>query len=310
MLRAAQPHLNTEEVGDVMIPYPEISTQQEISDFLDHHTGRIDALIEKNQRLAKLLDERRQAFLTQAVTGEQSQTEETYGTEIEWLDKLPTDWKISSLKYQVSMESGMTPSTSESRYWQGEIPWFTAKDMKAEYLTDSKERLTYEAVEETGIDLLPPQTPIVVTRGMILDHTFPVGLTRRAATINQDMKALRAGDELEPEYLFRLMQGLAPPVLAMVEESAHGTKRLDSDRLRDLKIPIPPLQEQKRLLDEIDTELERLATLQEGLRTLIELLQEKRKALITAAVTGQIDVTDWQPPEKEITAEATGAIDH
>lgn len=283
--------LTTHDARRALVPLPPREKQEKLATNLEKQLEEIKALRESKIELLDLMDERRTAILTHAVTGNLWQKSETKDTKIDWLGEIPVDWVVSPLKYQVDIDSGKTPTKSEDRYWDGDIPWFTAKDMKSDFLVESEVQITTEAVEETNISLYLPGTTLVVVRGMILDHTFPVGITKDHATINQDMKALQPGDDIMPEYLFRMMQGLAPPILSMVEESAHGTKRLDSDRLENLKVPIPPKSDQERLLEMINEELDRMASLENKLHSTLSLLREKEESIITASITGQSEIS-------------------
>lgn len=92
----------------------------------------------------------------------------------------------------------------------------------------------------------------MVVRGMILARAFPVALTERPVTVNQDMKAFVPDDARLAEYLLLVLRGLEPAVLAAVERSTHGTCRLESNFLSDLAIPLPPLTEQRRIVAKVD----------------------------------------------------------
>jgi type I restriction enzyme S subunit len=297
---AGQQRVPTEYVENFRAPNYSLEQQQKIAAFLDAHTSYIDNLIDKKGQAINLLNERRQTTLTQSVTGELDEEGPTHDSGVDWLGQIPVDWEVIPLKYLVTMENGMTPNTSESRYWDGDIPWFTAKDMRSDRLVDSQDKLTEEAIEETQISTILPETTLIVVRGMILSHTFPVGILEREGTINQDMKAIKPGGKFHPVYFFRLMQGLAPPILSMVEESAHGTKRLDTDIIENLKIPVPPIDEQNSLLEYINSSLGEVDDLRDKMQSSIDLLEEKQEALITAAVKNEIDFDQWGLPNTEV----------
>ncbi|EMA08576.1 N-6 DNA methylase [Haloferax denitrificans] len=212
-----------------------------------------------------------------------------------WLVGIPENWDSSPLKYNVSIETGSTPKTTVDRYWDGEIPWFSPKDMKSDLLEDSQDHITKEALEETSISILPPKTVFVVVRGMILDRTLPVGLSEVPATINQDMKALRPDDHLLPEYLALLLRAISPLLLEVVKESSHGTKRLDTEDLENIEIPIPPVDEQRQILEDverrtnkIDSKIDEIYRLRDDVEALEAAVGNQRQALLMSAVTGQL----------------------
>ncbi len=111
-------------------------------------------------------------------------------------------------------------------------------------------------------------------------------------TINQDMKALIAARTLAPDFLFWTLVGLKHPLVALADESAHGTRKVETDLLRGFRIGLPPYSEQKLICDYLEQETAQISHLMNEIAEAIERLREYRSALITAAVTGKIDVRE------------------
>lgn len=147
--------------------------------------------------------------------------------------------------------SGGTPSKNNPAYWDGDIPWVSPKDMKAEFIYNSIDKITQKAVDEKS-KLLSENSILIVVRGMILAHSFPVALTKVPVTFNQDMKALVVNECYDPEYVFSFLQYKKDTVLSMTT-TTHGTKRLATDTLFDLKIPILTKDEQAEFLAELSS---------------------------------------------------------
>jgi type I restriction enzyme S subunit len=147
--------------------------------------------------------------------------------------------------------SGGTPSRGNSAYWGGSIPWVSPKDMKLAELDSAEETLTAEGVE-AGSKLMPKDTIMIVVRGMILAHTFPVARTLVPAAFNQDMKALVVSDEYRPKYVQYWFEYAAPRYLRLVSESSHGTKRLESDKLFSLEVPKLDIDKQDDFIAQLD----------------------------------------------------------
>lgn len=147
--------------------------------------------------------------------------------------------------------SGGTPSRANAAFWGGPIPWISPKDMKLAELDSAAETLTAEGVE-AGSKLMPRDTIMIVVRGMILAHTFPVARTLVSAAFNQDMKALVVSEEYRPKYIQYWFEYAAPRYLRLVSESSHGTKRLESDKLFSLAVPKIDLDEQDAFIAEVD----------------------------------------------------------
>lgn len=147
--------------------------------------------------------------------------------------------------------SGGTPSRGNASFWDGQIPWISPKDMKLSELDSAEETLTTEGVA-AGSKLMPKDTIMIVVRGMILAHTFPVARTLVPAAFNQDMKALVVSDEYRPKYIQYWFEYAAPRYLRLMSESSHGTKRLESDKLFSLAVPRLDLEEQDNFIAQVD----------------------------------------------------------
>lgn len=147
--------------------------------------------------------------------------------------------------------SGGTPARGNPSYWGGSIPWVSPKDMKAAELGSATETVTPSGVE-AGSKLMPADTIMIVVRGMILAHTFPVARTLVPAAFNQDMKALVVSDSFRPKYIQYWFEHSAERYLQLVSASSHGTKRLESDKLFSLSVPAVSLDEQDEFIAQID----------------------------------------------------------
>jgi type I restriction enzyme S subunit len=164
----------------------------------------------------------------------------------------PAHWLCVPLGKLGEWRGGGTPSKSRPEFWKGELPWVSPKDMKVLYIADAQDHISPEAVEGSSVRLIPPGSLLMVVRGMILARAFPVALTVRAVTINQDMKALLPAEEKTKEYLLLALRAFEPDVLCAIEHSSHGTCKLKTELLQDIIIPIPPLAEQRRIVAKVD----------------------------------------------------------
>ncbi|WP_413483672.1 restriction endonuclease subunit S [Shewanella baltica] len=172
-------------------------------------------------------------------------------TEEEKPFELPNGWAWSRFGLLGYDMGGGTPSKSNSDYWNGDIPWVSPKDMKRPFIDTAIDSVSKKAVEETTIKLVPENSLLMVVRGMILAHSFPVAITLKPVVINQDMKAL-VFNFLEPEFVLLMMKGLKSKMVGLVEHSSHGTCKLVSDKLWGISVAIPPLEEQHRIVAKVD----------------------------------------------------------
>jgi type I restriction enzyme S subunit len=287
------PHLFQSDLTKFPIPLPPPSEQSRIAAGLDRETARIDALIEKKTRFIALLKEKRQALITQAVTKGLDPTVPMKDSGVEWIGEVPVHWKQTKLRYIVKERGGKTPSKDNGRFWDGDVPWVTPKDMKIDVIETSLDKITEHAVKQCGMTLFEPGTILVVVRGMILAHSFPVAETSGPVTVNQDMKALTPCFDVEPRFLRLLLQSLKQTVVdILVAEAAHGTRVLRTDIWKQLPLFLPTIKEQNAIIQRVEFDSERVDSLVDATNRSIDLLKERRSALITAAVTGQIDLRE------------------
>ncbi|WP_273874038.1 restriction endonuclease subunit S [Serratia ureilytica] len=278
---------------------PSKDEQAKIAAFLDHETAKIDKLIEKQQQLIELLQEKRQAVINHAVTKGLNPDVPMKDSGVEWLGEVPEDWQLKQLRHLCSSKGGGTPSKNNPKFWIGDIPWVSPKDMKTQYIYDAEDHVSEEAVKLSSTKKIPIDSVLIVVRGMILAHSVPVSINKEIVTINQDMKALIPNENINFEYFYLVLTGFKRFLLELTDNSAHGTKCLRTDLLEKLWIPLPSIKQQEEIIrnvNELVAKLDSLVLRQEEAK---KLLQERRTALISAAVTGKIDVRDWVTPDMQ-----------
>jgi type I restriction enzyme S subunit len=282
-------------IGNALIPLPSLETQRLIADYLDRETAHIDALVAEKEKMLALLEEKRAALISRVVTRGLDPKAPLKPSGLDWLGDIPKHWTVIKLGYLVTLQGGSTPRTSKDEYWSGNIPWASPKDIKQPVLSDTIDHVSELALSETGLSLIDHPVLLLVVRGMILAKNIPTSLTAVPMTVNQDMKALRPhAKHILPEYLKLVFDGLQEPLFTLIEESAHGTRCLRTDLLTNFKIPLPPVDEQKLLLSKVEIENDELGVIGSALRNSISLAKERRAALITAAVIGQIPVEEMR----------------
>jgi type I restriction enzyme S subunit len=290
------PRVGWDFMGGIGVPLPPLPEQQAIADYLDAETQRIDALIAELREMIRLLKEKRQALISRCVTKGLDPTVPMKDSGVEWMGDVPEGWEVIPLGTMVRFGSGGTPSTENERYWNGSVPWISPKDMKASRIQDSINRLTDLGVEDSGLERYPAGSALVVVRGMILAHSFPVAIAEVPVTVNQDMKAIVCGQRLCNQFLAWVLRGLKTIVLAKTDSSAHGTKKLPTAALTHFSIPTPPLAEQDKISAHLDTETAKIDRLISETEDTITLTQERRSALISSVVTGKLQVPGVPQP--------------
>ncbi|NHM20599.1 restriction endonuclease subunit S [Tritonibacter mobilis] len=285
-------HVTKGNLGRIRVPLPPLAEQQAIAAFLDRETAKLDGLVEEQRRLIALLKEKRQAVISHAVTRGLDPTAPLKPSGIDWLGDIPAHWEAVPLKYLTTFKSGGTPSKTNLAYWDGDVPWVSARDLKTAVITDSTYHITQQAVDDGAASLVPIGSILVLVRGMTLAHSFPVCIAGVPTAINQDLKALTPNAGTDGGFLAWSLRGLAEQSLSRIDEAGHGTKALRMEAWTPMEIPLPPEPEQCRIAVALEEKMARLDALTAEATRAIALLQERRAALISAAVTGKIDVRD------------------
>ncbi|MGW5769757.1 restriction endonuclease subunit S [Streptomyces longwoodensis] len=188
----------------------------------------------------------------------------------------PDGWTRMPLADAGKWLSGGTPSTANSKYWGGDIPWISAASLKEFRIAHSDRQVTPLGASN-GSRLVSKGTVLFVVRGMSLKSEFRIGVTEREVAFGQDCKAIIPADGIDPHFLAHAVQVRTPEILAMVEETSHGTGRLDTERLQELEIGVPPLAEQRRIVA-VHAVVERRISALERVRAKLKVAEEALSA--------------------------------
>jgi type I restriction enzyme S subunit len=162
--------------------------------------------------------------------------------------KLPVGWRQVKLQDICTFQHGGTPSKNESSFWEGDIPWVSPKDMHVSVVENSKDRITYEAVEKSSTRLVYPGTILIVARSGILVRAFPIAVAGTELAFNQDIKALLPNrDWVDPQFLVWFLKSQEPYILMHGVKKGATVHSIRSGFLEGMKIELPPLNEQHRI---------------------------------------------------------------
>lgn len=220
------PSIRKPDVEGWYIPVPSIGAQRRIVDLLSRAEGIVRLRRQAQQKAAALI-----SAIFVDMFGDPATN--------------PRKWPTKPVRDLVEFQSGGTPSKARDDYWQGDVPWVSPKDMKRMALYDAIDHINSLVLSETSLKLVPPGSVLIVVRGMILAHTVPVAEARVPLTVNQDMKAMVSKGEISSTYLLWMLQVCHDRLLAQVTTAAHGTKKLDTARLEEMVIPVPPMAVQQ-----------------------------------------------------------------
>ncbi len=285
-----QLNLNTDTIGDIQMPIPPLPEQRAIAAFLDRETAKINNLIAKKERLIELLREKRTALISHAVTKGLDSTVKMKDSGVEWIGEIPEHWEVKRLKFAATFFGGGTPSKDNLEYWSGDIPWVSPKDMKSEIILVTEDHITKQAIEESATRMIETGAVLIVVRSGILRHSIPVAINALPVALNQDMKAVVTRPFLKPDYLAAIIRGHQKALLVEWRKEGATVESIEFELLANTPCPIPPISEQEAILAYLDKETARIDALITRIGEGIEKLKEYSTALISATVTGKIDV--------------------
>jgi len=294
-LGATVESIDTEWMLNGRIALPDAETQKAIADFLDRETSRIDQLIEKKQKLIDLIHEREESVFLGAVTGKNVAGERS-SSGVEWIGTIPAHWLAPKFTQVARQETGHTPSRKEPSYWVPEecvIPWVSLADIwqirkgNRIYISDTAEKISQVGMDNSAARLLPTNTVILSRTASV---GFPAIVTKPMAT-TQDFACWICGKNLRPKYLYYVLRAMKPEFRRLMMGSTHQTIYMPD--IRAFRTPLPTLEEQDVIVQKLDASLGKFREVASAVEASIKRLHELRAALISAAVTGQIDVESW-----------------
>ena len=278
---------------------PPLSQQRAIADYLDRETARLDSLVAAKERVLKLLAEKRQAIIMQAVTrGFDPDISAPADKKRHVPDECAEDYHTvvskggeasasKRLRHIFSVTSGATPASANDEYWGGDILWITPEDLsgrKNYWLEDTRRKITDAGCESAGTSVAPVHS-IVLSKRAPIGHLAVLG---EPASCNQGCFLLVPRTELDSRYFFYWLSCQKERLQSLGRGSTFMELRVDD--LKSIMVPDMPVPQQRAIADHLDRETARLDALGAKIEDTMTLLKERRAALIASAVTGRIDV--------------------
>jgi type I restriction enzyme S subunit len=291
------PRASWEFVGNMFFAIPPLPEQHAIAYFLDRETSKIDALVSEQRRLVELLKEKRQAVISHAVTKGLDPTVPMKPSGIPWLGDVPEHWTVSSLKHHVSTVNGFGFSSTD--FQDDGVPFIRAGNIKDKSITPPTVFLPEEVVAKYQRVALMAGDIVISMVGsdpkIVESAVGQVGIIPESlagAVPNQNIVILRENfDFIEKRYLFYTLCGTAyRNHLNVFSHNLANQSIISSSLLVAAKFAFPAIEEQREIIKHLDRDLAASSQLLVEAERSITLLQERRTALISAAVTGKIDV--------------------
>lgn len=208
--------------------------------------------------------------------------------------QLPQGWTVTRLSDIAWFGGGKTPSTENKAYWEnGTVNWITSKDMKEPVITDSKIKLsTLGASQNT---LYPKGTLLMVTRSGILRRTLPLAVIGKESTVNQDIKTINTPFGEISEFLYWYFSALEKEILEKYQKDGTTVESIDFERFQDIEIFLPPLSEQKRIIDQLKTLFHLIDVMSSDSVHIKTTIEKAKSKILDVAMQGKLvpqDPTD------------------
>ncbi|MDQ8935069.1 restriction endonuclease subunit S [Acinetobacter rudis] len=294
--------LSSDELGNFKLPYPISKEQFQIANFLDHETAKIDSLIAKQEKLIELLKEKRQAVISHAVTKGLNPDVAMKDSGVEWLGEVPEHWGISKVGFHtLKIGSGKTPKGGAEIYQENGILFIRSQNVYNDGLRVSNSECVYiskaihdemSASKVLSGDILLNITGGSIGRSCLVSNNFP------EANVNQHVCIIRVDMHLQ-NFLSLVIQ--SDLIQAQIRSIQTGGNRegLNFEQVSKFSFSLPPRTEQEEVVQYVKNKSIEFQKVEERARNAIQLMQERRTALISAAVTGKIDVRHWQAPKQQ-----------
>lgn len=289
----------------VRLPVLPVDEANKIAAFLDYETARIDQLIAKQQRLIELLKEKRQAVISHAVTKGLNPNAPMKDSGVEWLGQVPEHWIVTKVGLNtVKIGSGKTPKGGADVYQESGVIFIRSQNVYDDGLRISETECCY-ITEETHNDMIstlvrPKDVLLNITGGSIgRSCLVPDGIGK--ANVNQHVCILRFKVGL-PRYMAFFMTSDCIQEQISVLQVGGNREGLNFEQISNMKICIPPADEVSEICNYLESYRFKNECLMLKASSLIELLKERRNSVISAAVTGKIDLRGWRPPVKDAAA--------
>ena len=275
-----QLNLNTETIGSIHIPLPPNDEIQLIVDYLDRETTQIDNLIAAKEQMLTLLEEKREALISHAVTRGLDPNVAFKRSGLDWLGDIPQHWQVSKAKF-VSNVFVPQRNKPELNIEDG-IPWLTMEDMQSKRVSNTSFKVSQEASKLAGSKILKRGSVIASCVGNLGICTInDVDLI-----INQQLQAFIPHKQIMAEYFCELVR-VSTSYFKMIGTSVTIVY-VNQLGFENMPVLLPPKEEQEQIVEHLNREIGKMDKLLAAIKESIALLKERRSALITAAVTGQI----------------------
>ncbi|RZB16861.1 restriction endonuclease subunit S [Streptomyces sp. F001] len=279
-------NFNAERYANIRVAAPDVTQQRRIADFLDAATSRIDALRDLSLRQTNLLAHRLQELMRRETSAGRHRTVKTG---VPWMPEMAESWKLFKVSREFRTASGTTPTSTHEHYYTGPHPWVNSSDVRDSVIEHVEKSVTDEALQEfPALKLIPAGSLVVALYGQGATKGR-VGILTMDACLNQACCALIPSGDISTEYAYYWFRAHKEGIVA--QAVGAGQPNLSQELMRELRIPAPDRAAQREIVRRLSAQEAQISAQIKLLQRRDALLRERRRSLITSAVTGQFDVT-------------------
>lgn len=285
------PRAGWEFVGDMPLPIPSFDEQKSIAGFLNRETAKIDALVAEQEQLITLLKEKRQAVISHAVTKGLDPSVPMKDSGVEWLGDVPAHWDVRSIKHVVATPITDGPHETPAFLDEG-IPFVSAEAVSSGVIDFERIRgfISEDDHARYSLKYKPKRGDIFMVKSGATTGVTAMVETDMDFNIWSPLAVIRTAPFMSPHYVLQFMRSLNFQEAVTLNWSFGTQQNIGMGVIENLAIAVPPLAEQQAIAGRLMKLLDQFQPLISEATEAIRLLQERRAALISAAVTGQIDV--------------------
>lgn len=293
------PQINNKQINSIQLPIPTITEQKKISRFLKYKTKEIDSLINYKSKLIKLLEEKRQLMITKAVTKGLNPNVKMKDSGVEWIGEIPEHWECLKFKYSGKLINGYAfPSGDFTTSGVRVMKITNIQSMKIDWGDESfVDKVYYDKLPQFRVhkdDLVFALTRPIISSGI----KAAIVNTEEKILLNQRNALYRSGNKIMSTWLYYIMlHKLFVQEFESYIDQTGQQPNISSADIENIKIPVPTLEEQHEIGSYLDNKSTVIDNVIEENKQLIEKLKEYRQSLIYEAVTGKIDVRDFEIEE-------------